>query len=794
MPFNADGTFTVEPVIAEICDENGRVTPADLDAAFADTAGGLTTVRSALYDALAPFLTSPGDFPQGYDLDGGVIALTGYGQAVRYTGPASVIPITRTPFFPEEKYTLTVAYSRTVDSGDPNNDGVRFGVEWYNATGALIKRDVIETDYVLFVKSLLKQRTIVVGDANTEGREITIPFNARYGRPFFEVFGTGHETNLHRLGLRAQLPSGIRGEKGEQGPTSVSPSIDIIGTSANISTRPQTAQSGQGWVTTDDGKVFVWGADRWNEIPTSPSLSASAIIWPNDYTIPPTALPPDAPGRSFYVSMNGNDANNGTSSGRAVATVGRGLELAAAAGQSCTISVSAGDYVVQPDTVVPANCVLAGDDLRSVNLSLPQGAEENIMLRLSSGCRVTGFSFRNIRQPEAVLDQENRVYTPPETGFACGFAENAIITRSPYVSNCSVFNNLTIEQMRDPIDREAGNPFIPRVGGCVVCDGNVLNSYTPLRSIVVDSFTAINPNGVPYVILRNGFMQLVSIFTNWSRVGIWAHLGGHVTITNSNNSFGDYALASTGFRNVVEIPLQIGQPRAEYPALRQQIMNESATIIDEFWNQLLVEFPRIIGNNPALEMSCRRDAALLLDAIGDDVASAQDSSSKNFIYAFFDWNAEYNFNDDFLPQIRRSWTIIRERIAARCPAATIAAPMLDSLFAMLDSAISNPQRIIFESLLEATGQQFSYVGAGVNFNALPVSQRGTGRALSRPERALVSDEGGRINATFGTEVGDTYLGEDLRVDFERSVVEGQSFERGVANTTLPLILAIGGSS
>ncbi len=790
---STDENFTfIDPLIAEICDENGRVTPADLDVAFAQTGRAINNLSLALYDSLSPFLTSPGDFPAGYNLGNGLIKLTGYGQAVQYEGPDIAMPLVRTPVFPGETYTLTVAYSRTIDSNDPNNDGVRYGIEWYNTTGALIERQVIKTDYALFVKSLLKSETFVVGEGEAEDIDLPIPRNARYARPFFEVFGIDHQTNLHRLGLRVQATSGLRGPKGDPGFTAIAPSIEIIGTSANITTRPATAQTGQGWVTTDDGKVYLFAAERWNELPASPITTASSIVWPNNYTIPTTALPAANVERVFYVTANGNDANDGRSLSKPVATVGRGLALAEATGQSCTIKVSAGDYVVQPDTVVPANCVLAGDDLRSVKLSLPAGSEESIMLRLSSGCRVTGFTFLNIRQPEAVINNEDRIYTPPETGFACGFKENEVILRSPYVSNCSVFNNLTLNQMRDPIDREAGNPLIPRVGGCVICDGNVLSPNTPLRSIVVDSFTAINPNGVAYLILRNGFMQLVSIFTNWARAGIWCHLGGHVTIANSNNSFGDYALVGTGSREVVEIVDQPTDTYEEYPALRQQIMDESATIIDEFWNQLVTEFPMTIGSNVALEASCRRDAARLLDAIGDDTGTAQDSSSKNFVYSFFDWNAQYNFNDQYLPEIRRSWEIIRQRIAARCPAATIAEDMLNALFAMLDSAIATPNRIFFQSLVEATGQQFSYVGAGVNLNSLPVSQRGTGRAFSQPRQALLSDGVARINATFGTEAGDTYLGEDLRVDFERSIVEGLAFERGVQNIALPLILALGG--
>jgi hypothetical protein len=117
--------------------------------------------------------------------------------------------------------------------------------------------------------------------------------------------------------------------------------------------------------------------------------------------------------------------------------------------------------------------------------------------------------------------------------------------------------------------------------------------------------------------------------------------------------------------------------------------------------------------------------------------------------------------------------------------------MLDSLINLIKTNVATPPTIPFPSQVEATGQQFSYVGSGVNYNSLPYSQRGTGVAVD-PSLVNLKLEGGRIYATFSTELGDTYLGEDLRVDFERGTVEGQAFSRGVQNITLPLIQALGG--
>ena len=118
--------------------------------------------------------------------------------------------------------------------------------------------------------------------------------------------------------------------------------------------------------------------------------------------------------------------------------------------------------------------------------------------------------------------------------------------------------------------------------------------------------------------------------------------------------------------------------------------------------------------------------------------------------------------------------------------------IIKDVFASVEADGPNsPYVTVFGSVVEATGQQLSNAGSGVNYNSLPSSQRGTG-GNPKPTTALIEQGGGRIYATFSTETGDTYLGKDLRVDFERSTIEGQAFSRGVQNIALPLMIGIGG--
>jgi hypothetical protein len=72
--------------------------------------------------------------------------------------------------------------------------------------------------------------------------------------------------------------------------------------------------------------------------------------------------------RTFYVTMDGKDLNEGNSLTSPLASITEGLARAAAVAQPCVVIVQPGEYLVPPDTVIPANCALYGYDLRVTKL------------------------------------------------------------------------------------------------------------------------------------------------------------------------------------------------------------------------------------------------------------------------------------------------------------------------------------------------------------------------------------------------------------------------------------------
>ena len=549
--------------------------------------------------------------------------------------------------------------------------------------------------------------------------------------------------------------------------------------------------------------------------------------WANTGLLPALATqltPRKAVERTFYVTMNGNDneantyinqtSNTGMSIYKPFQTINKALEAAAGTGESCIVIVHPGEYEVPPETEIPTRVALYGYDARVTKVSLPSGQEQNNMFLLTSGCKVRGFTFTNLRHESTWLTTYDGSldYGPPEKGYAFAFKPGELITRSPYISDCCVIHNLTYQQLSLPMNRDEGNPLVPMTGGNLYADGAILDPDSPLRSVVVDSFTAVNPNGIGYAIVNNGFVQLVSVFTNWSRVGIWAHAGGQVTIVNSNATFGDYAFAATGFRYVVKvdginpsITLTARELFGEY--LKSNADNIVTYLMsNNSGYKTINNFTTTILANNALANLTSRDTKTIILETADDLIAGQDKGTIFWIQSNFTSNTSgpftansvYTFNansylDLYLGAHRTIKNYLMSLTTVVAGGDSVANAMIAGMFDLANTVLSNPQPYtqIFQSKVEAASHQFSYAGSGVNYNALPFGQRASGQATD-PATNLYTSNGGIIYATFNTEQGDTYLGSDLKVDFERNTIEGQAFSRGVQNITLPLIIGVGG--
>lgn len=276
----------------------------------------------------------------------------------------------------------------------------------------------------------------------------------------------------------------------------------------------------------------------------------------------------------LYVATNGNDANDGRSFGNAYANIHVAL---AAATPWTTVFLKSGDYRLynQPVTI-PRRVALVGDNLRTTTVRPSQPTVD--MFYVNNACYVTGITFRDHVSPSAVFS-----YNP--NGSA-----GQIVT-SPYIQNCS---------------------SITTTGTGMRVDGNFV---TGLRSMVCDAYTQTNEGGIGIHMLNQGYSQLVSVFTICCHIAILCESGGFCSVTNSNASFGTYALWADG----VSPPLYYGTVQTGNSEAVNELLLSNLTIRPNYGDSVL-----FANYN---QDKCSRDTGLIVDSLAFDLAYGGNSQS-----------------------------------------------------------------------------------------------------------------------------------------------------------------------
>ena len=207
----------------------------------------------------------------------------------------------------------------------------------------------------------------------------------------------------------------------------------------------------------------------------------------------------------LYVTKDGSDNNTGQKLGDAKATI-KGAVGVASAGD--VIRVSAGTYVEDNPIVLPEQVSIVGDSLREVTIT-PQNAGSDLF-HVAPGIYISDVSFVGTMNSGSAIVAFN-----PDIVY--------YYTQSPYIHNCTNF-----------ITNSIGMKI----------DGR--KNIGPFKSMVTDSYTQYNSNGIGVSLSNEGYAQIVSMFTINTDVAIVANSGGQCDITNSNSSFGNFGLVADG--------------------------------------------------------------------------------------------------------------------------------------------------------------------------------------------------------------------------------------------------------
>jgi hypothetical protein len=209
----------------------------------------------------------------------------------------------------------------------------------------------------------------------------------------------------------------------------------------------------------------------------------------------------------LYVTKDGNNNNTGKKLGDAKATIKAAVAIASTI-PGTIIKVSSGSYLEDNPIKLGPQISIVGDSLREVTV-IPNNTNQDLF-HVSPGNYVTEMSY------SGALDSGKAV-------FAFDPDEIKYFNQSPYIRNCT--------------------NFIPNSIGMRI-DGK--HAIGPTRSMVTDSFTQYNQGGIGVSITNEGYAQLVSLFTICNDTAVYCGSGGACDLTNSNSSFGNYALVADG--------------------------------------------------------------------------------------------------------------------------------------------------------------------------------------------------------------------------------------------------------
>ena len=219
--------------------------------------------------------------------------------------------------------------------------------------------------------------------------------------------------------------------------------------------------------------------------------------------------------------------------------------------QPVCIIVEAGEYLEDNPILLYDDVAVVGDNLRNTIIRPLNNGKD--LFRVRNGVYLTGFAMKDAVDlagvPQNTFDYAVS-FDDPADPFTSrnGYAtknEKPIISRSPYIQNCSILSFLG--------------------GNGILVDGNkVASPNTPIitqeaeidpdfsqpeqgKSMVAAAFTMVSFGGIGWRTINDGYAQVVSCFQIFCRFGSLAQSGGYLSITNSATNFGRFALRSTGF-------------------------------------------------------------------------------------------------------------------------------------------------------------------------------------------------------------------------------------------------------
>ena len=297
----------------------------------------------------------------------------------------------------------------------------------------------------------------------------------------------------------------------------------------------------------NDQTLSVWSGSNWIGIVSGGTfVSQPTVIWVDQ--------------------ANGDDTNDGH---RIIDSMKTIKAAVASADSGDIVLVAPGVYrEAAPIDVTVNNLSIVGQSLRSCFVHPTPATEESTLFRVNSGTQIANFSMAGMKASGTrgghAVDNDQTYGLPTNQGWAISFYPNSVIYKSPYIQNCTTFMDSGIynhTQAEYNANNSLGGFFDPNnvnqggfggdrtsapTGGGLYIDGNDVSSSSPLRSMVVDSFTQINLDGPGALVCNNAYAQFVSFFGTFCHYHCKSLNGGRVNLSNCTTDYGRYGLIGDG--------------------------------------------------------------------------------------------------------------------------------------------------------------------------------------------------------------------------------------------------------
>ena len=322
-------------------------------------------------------------------------------------------------------------------------------------------------------------------------------------------------------------------------------------------TTPSGTGVGKGavWVDVDDDLTLsVWNGSSWLGITSGGTFTNQPKV--------------------VYVDANsGDDSNDGHRISRPKKTIAAALNdinSDSVYGDGSIVSVAPGIYAETLPLDIQKNDVgIIGQSLRTCiihpkipeadqptyDVDVPHSQELQTMFRVNSGSYFTNLTLTGLKA-SGTRGGSGSIYTdstyglPVNQGWNFGFYPNAIIKKSPYIQNVTNFSDSQINNVtftpHTPGEGAAGDLDSAPTGGGILVDGSVLNTSSPLRSMVCDSYTHTALDGPGIFVTNNGYCQATSSYAFFNHAHIICINGGQANLAASTTDFGRFGLIADG--------------------------------------------------------------------------------------------------------------------------------------------------------------------------------------------------------------------------------------------------------